>query len=104
MNINPMELLKNAQAIQNQFQQKLAALEATGSAGGSMVEIDLNGTFELLAVRIAPELLESGDTEMLQDLIIAAYSNAREKIRETQNREIGSLAGSMGLPGFMGAS
>jgi DNA-binding YbaB/EbfC family protein len=84
------------------FQEKLALISATGTSGGGMVEIELNGKFEMTAVQIAPEVMENGDTEMLQDLIISAFSDSREKIRELQNQEIGALAGSIGIPGLSG--
>jgi len=103
MNINPFDLLKNAQKIQEQmggFQEKLGAISVTGSAGGGMVEIDLSGKFEVLAVRISPEAVE--DIEMLQDLIEAAFSNSVEKIKEAINREVGAMAGGMGIPGLAG--
>jgi DNA-binding YbaB/EbfC family protein len=106
MNINPFDILKNAQKIQEQmgeFQEKLSALCATGSAGGGMVEIDMNGKMEVTAVRIAPEAADGGDTEMLQDLIMAAFTNCMGKIREAINREMGAMAGGLpGLPGFPG--
>jgi nucleoid-associated protein EbfC len=105
MEINPFDILKNAQKIQEQmgsFQEKLAAISATGSSGGGMVEIDLNGKFEVTAVRISPALMESGDTEMLQDLIIAAFSNGHDNIKETLVREIGAMAGGFGIPGLSG--
>jgi DNA-binding YbaB/EbfC family protein len=105
MNINPFDILKNAQKIQEQmggFQEKLGALSAAGSAGGGMVEVDLNGRMEILGVRISPEAME--DREMLQDLITAAFNSAAEKIRETVNREMGALAGGLGIPGLSGLS
>ena len=105
MNINPFDILKNAQKIQEQmeaFQEKLGSLCATGSSGGGMVEVDLNGKFEVTAVRIAPEAVEDGDTQMLQDLIKAAFSGGIEKIREEINREMGTLAGGMNIPGLAG--
>jgi DNA-binding YbaB/EbfC family protein len=99
MNINPFDILKNAQKIQEQmgaFQEKLARITVTGSAGGGMVEIDLNGKIEMLAVRISPEAME--DREMLQDLMAAAFNAAMEKTREAINQEMGALAGGLGLP------
>jgi DNA-binding YbaB/EbfC family protein len=99
MNINPFDILKNAQKIQEQmgaFQEKLAFVTVTGSAGGGMVEIDLNGKMEILAVRISPDAAE--DREMLQDLVAAAFNAAMEKVREAVNQEMGALAGEMGLP------
>jgi DNA-binding YbaB/EbfC family protein len=105
MDINPFDILKNAQKIQEQmgsFQEKLAAINATGSSGGGVVEIDINGKFEVSAVRISPELMESGDTEMLEDLIVAAFSNGHDNIKEKLGREIGAMAGGFGIPGLSG--
>ena len=94
MNINPIDIMKNAQKIQEQmgaFQEKLGTIRITGSAGGGMTQIDMNGRMEVLAVRIAPEAIEEGDREMLQDLVAAALTNALEKVRETVNREVGGM-------------
>jgi DNA-binding YbaB/EbfC family protein len=105
MAINPFDILKNAQKIQEQmgsFQEKLGTISETGSAGGGMVEIDLNGRMELLGVRILPEA--AADLEMLQDLVAAAYNSAAGKMREALNREMASLMGMAGglPPGFPG--
>jgi len=105
MNFNPLDIMKNFGKIQEQmgsFQEKLAGVTVTGSAGGGMVEIDLNGKFEMLALRIAPEIAADGDTDMLQDLIMAAFSNGHEKVREALTRELGAMAGGMGVPGLAG--
>ena len=99
MNVNPFDLMKQMGA----FQDKLADVSATGSAGGGMVEIELNGKLEVLAVRIASEAVEGGDTEMLEDLIMAAFSNALEKTKEAITREVGTMTGGIpGLAGLMG--
>jgi DNA-binding YbaB/EbfC family protein len=92
MNINPFDILKNAQKIQEQmgaFQEKLGGIKITGTAGGGMAEIDMNGKMEVLDVRIAQEAME--DREMLQDLVTAAFNNALEKIREEINSEMGGM-------------
>ena len=86
--------MKNAQKIQEQmgaFQEKLGSISVTGSSGGGMTEVDMNGRMEILAVRIAPEAMSEGDREMLQDLITAAFNNALEKVKEAVNREMGSM-------------
>jgi len=99
MNINLFDMMKQMES----FQDKLADVSATGSAGGGMVEIDLNGKLEVLAVRLAPEAVEGGDTQMLEDLITAAFSNALEKTKEAITREAGAMAGGIpGLSGLMG--
>jgi DNA-binding YbaB/EbfC family protein len=98
MNFNPLDILKNAQKIQEQmgaFQETLCTLKAAGSAGGGMVEIELNGKLEILAVKISPDAME--DREMLQDLVMAAFNSATEKIREAINRKMGAMTG---VPGF----
>jgi DNA-binding YbaB/EbfC family protein len=105
MNINPMDILKNAQKLQEQmgsFQDKLAGIAVTGSAGGGMVEIELNGKFEVLAVRIAPEVVDVSDIEMLQDLIAAAFASGVEKIQEAIKNEVGTMAGGLNIPGLSG--
>jgi len=100
MNINPLDFMKQM----GSFQDKLANISVTGSAGGGMVEIELNGKLEMLSVRIAPEAVEGGDTEMLSDLVMAAFSNALEKTKEAITREVGAMAGGIsGLSGLMGA-
>jgi DNA-binding YbaB/EbfC family protein len=101
MNINPLDIFKNAQEIQEQMgtlREKLEALRAAGSAGGGMVEIEMNGKLEILAVRISPEATE--DREMLQDLVMAAFNSVMEKIREEIHREMGAMAGLLGMPGL----
>ena len=105
MNINPFDILKNAQKIQEQMgemQEKLGFLKVTGSSGGGMVEIEINGRLELEDLRIAPEAME--DREMLQDLVTAAFNSALGNVKEAINREMGALAclpgGIPGMPGF----
>jgi DNA-binding YbaB/EbfC family protein len=105
MNINPFDILKNAQKIQEQmsgFQEKLEVITATGSSGGSMVEIDLNGKLEVLSVRIAPQAMEGGDTEMLQDLIMAAFTDGMSKVKEAISGQLGAMTGGLNIPGFPG--
>ncbi|MCL2758867.1 MAG: YbaB/EbfC family nucleoid-associated protein [Treponema sp.] len=105
MNINPFDILKNAQKIQEQmsgFQEKLGDMTATGAAGGGLVEIDVNGKLEVLAVRIAQPAMD--DVEMLQDLIMAAFTDGMTKVKEAISSEMGAQLGmpnGMNIPGFM---
>ena len=104
MNVNPFELLKNAQRMQEEmgsFQEKLGKIRVTGSSGGGMAEIDMNGRMDVLDVRIAPEAME--DREMLQDLIMAAYNSAMEKVREVITMEVGGIfpGGIPNIPGIL---
>ncbi|MDR0387204.1 MAG: YbaB/EbfC family nucleoid-associated protein [Treponema sp.] len=102
MNINPFDVLKNAQKIQEQmgtFQEKLGTISVTGSAGGGMVEIDMNGRMEILNIRIATEAVDPQDIGLLEGLIASAFTSAMEKIKEAVNREMGAMAGRLGMPG-----
>jgi len=102
MNINPFDLLKNAGKIQEQmgqFQEKLGNLRVTGSSGGGMVMIEINGRMEVQNVKISEEVMAEGDRELLGDLVTAAFNSAMEKIREAINQEMGAMTG-MALPGF----
>jgi DNA-binding YbaB/EbfC family protein len=72
--------------------------------GGGMVEIDLNGKLEVAAVRIEPIVVEGGDVEMLQDLVMAAFTDGMAKVREAISGEVGSMAGGLNIPGFPGVA
>ncbi|MCL2609617.1 MAG: YbaB/EbfC family nucleoid-associated protein [Treponema sp.] len=103
MDFNPMEMLKNAQKMQERmgvFQERLAELTATGYAGAGMVEIDLNGKFEVVEVRISDEA--AGDAQMLSSLIEAAFADAHEKVQALMTGELGAMAAGMGMAGFPG--
>lgn len=105
MNINPFDILKNAHKIQEQmsdFQEKLGVISATGSAGGGLVEVDINGKMEVLAVRITPEAMDGGDVEMLQDLIVAAFTDGMVKVKEAISGQVGAMTGGLNLAGFPG--
>ena len=111
MNNNPFDLFKSAQKIQEQmsgFQEKLGAITATGSAGGGLVEIDVNGKLEVISVRIAPQAMEDGDVEMLQGLIMAAFTDGLSKVKEEISGKAAAMTGGLippgglNIPGFSG--
>ncbi len=98
--MNIKQMMKQAQQMQEQLQQKLADLKVEGTAGGGMVTAEMSGTHELLSIRIDPEAVDPDDIEMLQDLIVAAVNEANRKIEEEMQSELGGMAGAMGLPGM----
>jgi len=106
MAINPFELLKqlgNVQERMNEIQARLARIEATGSSGGGMVQVELNGHLEVKQVTISPEAVTPGEIPMLQDLVRAAFSDALFKMKEKIREEISSLTGGLPLPpGWLG--
>jgi DNA-binding YbaB/EbfC family protein len=106
MSLNFYEMLKNFGNIQSkmaELQEKLAGVRVTGSAGGDMVKVEINGHFEVLSVAISPEAVDPGDLRMLQDITRAAMTDALSKIKEEIRMEMSSLTGGLNLPpGFMG--
>ena len=106
MNFDPMELLKNAQMMQDkmaEMQSKLTTVTVVGSAGGGMVRVFLNGQFELLKIEIEPEAVDPNDIPMLQDLIKAAFTDASQRIRDEIRSQLSSVTGGLQLPpGMMG--
>ena len=97
------KLLKQAQKMQSQVmkaQEEFKKQEAEGSAGGGMVTVKLNGGNELVAIKIKPDVVDPEDVEMLEDLIVAAYASAQEKLKTMSDSTFGSLTGGMNLPGL----
>jgi DNA-binding YbaB/EbfC family protein len=100
---NMGDVLKQAQAMQEQMakiQQAAAAKTVDGTAGGGMVTVTVSGAMQVVAVKIDPEVIKSGDTEMLQDLIVAAANDALRKAREMMTEEMKSLTGGLQIPGL----
>jgi nucleoid-associated protein EbfC len=96
-------LLKQAQEMGGKLEQLSAELKSkrvTGSAGGGLVEVDLNGAGEALAVRIDPSLIQKQDRELLEDLLPAAINAARQKAKELHTETMQQLTGGMALPGL----
>src|SRR5438270_619434 len=83
MEFNPKELLAQAQRASQEIQEKMRATSVEASAGGGTVSVKMNGQKQLLAVKIDPEAVKSGDVEMLQDLITAAVNEAGRKVDST---------------------
>lgn len=99
--MNIQQIMKQAQAMQKKMeamQADLANKEAEGQAGGGLVKVLLTGKTELKRVEIDPELLKPEEKEVLQDLIIAAFNDAKTKVEEDFNSSMSGLAGEMGLP------
>jgi DNA-binding YbaB/EbfC family protein len=92
------EMMKQAQQMQEEMQREMQRIRVDASAGGGVVNVAMNGSKELIDLRIDPEAVKSGDVEMLQDLIIAAVNEASRKADEAMKGKLGSKLGGMGLP------
>jgi DNA-binding YbaB/EbfC family protein len=101
--MNPFDLVKNLKDIQgtmDKMKQQMENMSATGSSGGNMVQVTLNGKFEMTDIKIDPIAVDPRDVNMLQDLIIAANRNAMEKIQEQIKENAGAMTGGMDLSKF----
>jgi DNA-binding YbaB/EbfC family protein len=100
---NMSNIVKQAQAMQEQMakvQEQAASKTVEGTAGGGMVTVTVSGAMQVVAVKIDPEVVKSGDAEMLQDLIVAATNDALRKAREMMTEEMKGLTGGLGIPGL----
>jgi hypothetical protein len=81
-----------------QIQTELAERSVTGSAGGGMVKVTADGRGQICALQIDPAAAAEGDIEMLEDLVLAAVSDAQRKAEELYRSELGKLTGGLPLP------
>ena len=106
MATNPFEMLKQLQGLQSrvgEIQEKLKAVKVTGSAGGGLVTVEMNGQMLVEKVTIAPEAVDPRDIPMLQDLVLAAMTDALERLKEKIREEVSQATGMLGLPpGMLG--
>ena len=99
-------MLKQAQSMGSRMQEineKMGAIRAVGSAGGGLVEVELNGLGELLRLTVDPDLIEKNDRELIDDLVPAATNAALAKTKEQQAEAMQSIAGGMDIPGLSDA-
>jgi DNA-binding YbaB/EbfC family protein len=99
------DLFKQAQEMQSrlaEIQQKAASRTVEATAGGGMVTAVVNGRLELVSLRIEKQVLESGDAEMLQDLIIAAVNQGIRQAQQLLAEEMSALTGGIKIPGLTG--
>ena len=96
-----MGMLKKAQALQskmNELQAELKTREIVGSSGQGKVKVTMNGAHEVLTISIDPEVVKPEEVDLLEDLVLAALNDAREKVTGMVEEEMGKLTGGMGLP------
>ncbi|MCZ6634732.1 MAG: YbaB/EbfC family nucleoid-associated protein [bacterium] len=101
-------MMKQAQQLQAKLakvQEDLVHKQVQGTAGGGMVVVTTNGRQEVVGMKIDPEVVDPEDVEMLEDLIMAAIQQAREKAQEMADKEMqkvtaGLIPPGMNLPGF----
>ena len=102
---NMANLMKQAQKMQRQMEEQAKEMETkefTATAGGGAVEITVSGTREVLKVKLAEEVVDPDDIEMLEDLIVAATNEALRKVEEASASAMSRLTGGLGagMPGM----
>ncbi|RJR18929.1 MAG: YbaB/EbfC family nucleoid-associated protein [Desulfobacteraceae bacterium] len=100
---NMGQLLKQAQAFQSKMakvQEELAQRTVEATAGGNMVTAVVNGNQELVSITIDPVVIDPSDTEMLQDLVVAAVNDAMSRAKAMVNEEMGKLTKGINIPGL----
>ncbi|MCL2852677.1 MAG: YbaB/EbfC family nucleoid-associated protein [Defluviitaleaceae bacterium] len=100
MNMN--NLMKQAQKMQRQMADMQTELESKTyevSSGGGAVKIVINGKKEVQEINISPDVVDPGDVEMLQDLVLTAVNEAIRQVEESAASQMGKITGGMGLPG-----
>lgn len=93
-----MGKVKEMQSKMEKVQQEIAALEIEGRAGGGLVTVILNGKGEMRGLKIDPSLLKEDEVEILEDLIVAAHKDAKEKGEAQAQEKMADLTAGLPLP------
>jgi DNA-binding YbaB/EbfC family protein len=98
--MNPLQMMKQAQQLQERLQREMAAISVEGASGGGMVVAVVNGHKQLQKLTIDPEVVSKDDVGMLQDLVTAAVNDAIRKVDDELKQRVGGMMSGLGLPGF----
>jgi DNA-binding YbaB/EbfC family protein len=98
--MNPFNMIKQAQQLQERLQKEMSSLTVEGAAGGGMVTVVVNGHKHVQRLTIDPEVVSKDDVLMLQDLVAAAVNDALRKVDEELKTRVGGLMGGLNLPGL----
>jgi hypothetical protein len=97
------QMMQQMQQLQGQIAKAQQALEETiieASAGGGAVSVVMTAQPKMNSITVQPEVVDSDDVEMLQDLIMAAVNEALEQVRATQMQQMAGVAGGLNIPGL----
>ncbi|MBQ3800494.1 MAG: YbaB/EbfC family nucleoid-associated protein [Treponema sp.] len=101
--MNPFDMLKDLGSLKEKLQTaqaELATIRATGTSGGNMVAVTLNGKFEMLDIKLDPICVDNRDVPMLQDLIRSAHHAAIDKVQEEIKARLGPMVSGLNIPGL----
>jgi nucleoid-associated protein EbfC len=98
--MNIQQMMKQAQQMQERLQKQMAELRIEATAGGGMVTVVVNGSKQIVSLKIDPEVVSKDDVEMLQDLVVAAINDAHRKADEELSKTMGGMMGGLRIPGM----
>ena len=98
--MNIQQMMKQAQQMQERMQKQMAEMRIEATSGGGMVTVVMNGSKQILSLKIDPEAVSKDDVEMLQDLILAAISDGQRKADEAMSSQMSGMMGGMKIPGL----
>jgi DNA-binding YbaB/EbfC family protein len=99
--MNIQQMMKQAQQMQKKMaamQEQLGATEYEGKSGGDMVKVTITGKGDVKRLKIDPSLIDPTDAEVLEDLIVAAFNNAKKEADDAANSAMNDAMGGMALP------
>ena len=99
--MNIQQMMKQAQQMQDRMQKQMAEMRIEATAGGGMVTVVMNGSKQVLSLKIDPEAVSKDDVEMLQDLILAAINDGSRKADEAMSQQMSGMMGGMKIPGLL---
>lgn len=103
--MNIAKMLKQAQQMQQKLaeaQEELAEMTVEASSGGGKIKVAANGAGEILSIKIDPEVVDPGDVEMLEDLVLAAIKEASSEAKKLAGEKMGGLTSGLNIPGLPG--
>lgn len=97
---NIMKQAKKMQEQMGRIQEELETKTVEAQAGGGMVQVVVNGKFNVVSIKIEKEVVNPEDVEMLEDLILAAVNEGVRKAQEMASQEMAKITGGLGIPGL----
>ena len=96
------KILDKAKELENKMkesQEKIKSIKVEGISGSNSVKVTLNGEGEMIGIFISDDIMKE-DKSVIEDLIVAAHNNAKEKLKSKTSEEISKVTGGFGIPGF----
>jgi DNA-binding YbaB/EbfC family protein len=100
MSFNPQKLLQQMQRDMQRVEEELQAARVEGTAGGGVVRVVASGKRDLVSITIDPAVVDPDDVEMLQDLVLAAVSEALAASRDLEASKMAAITGGLRIPGM----